>query len=81
MINFREDLDKAAQDMIEALKQNKTDYSVDEITTILTDVIGNVALDVATKSGKDGLREYTNQLATKIIKISFRISINKEIKK
>lgn len=79
MINFREDLDKAAQDMIEALKQK--DYSVDEITTILTDVIGNVALDVATKSGKDGLREYTNELATKIIKNFFRISINKEIKK
>lgn len=77
MINFREDLDKAAQDMIEALKQNKTDYSVDEITTILTDVIGNVAFDVATKSGKDGLREYTNLLATKIIKISLEYQLIK----
>lgn len=81
MINFREDLDKAAQDMIEALKQNKTDYSMDEITTILTDVIGNVALDVATKSGKDGVREYTTQLAGKVIKSFFRLSIRAEIKK
>ena len=79
MINFREDLDKAAQDMIEALKQN--DYSMDDITTILTDVIGNVALDVATKSGKDGVREYTTQLAGKVIKSFFRLSIRAEIKK
>ena len=79
MINFREDLDKAAQDMIGALKQN--DYSMDDITTILTDVIGNVALDVATKSGKDGVREYTTQLAGKVIKSFFRLSIRAEIKK
>lgn len=77
MINFN--LDKAAQDMIEALKQN--DYSMDEITTILTDVIGNVALDVATKSGKDGVREYTTQLAKKVIKSFFSLSIRAEIKK
>ena len=79
MINFREDLDKAAQDMIEALKQN--DYSMDDITTILTDVIGNVALDVAAKSGKDGVREYTTQLARKVIKSFFGLSIRAEIKK
>lgn len=79
MINFREDLDKAAQDMIEALKQK--DYSMDEITTILTDVIGNVALDVATKSGKDGVREYTTQLAGKVIKSFFGLSISAKIKK
>ena len=79
MINFREDLDKAAQDMIEALKQN--DYSMDEITTILTDVIGNVALDVATKSGKDGVIEYTTQLAEKVIKSFSSLSIRAEIKK
>ncbi len=79
MINFREDLDKAAQDMIEALKQN--DYSMDDITTILTDVIGNVALDVATKSGKDGVIEYTTQLAEKVIKSFSSLSIRAEIKK
>lgn len=77
MINFN--LDKAAQDMIEALKQN--DYSMDEITTILTDVIGNVALDVATKSGKDGVIEYTTQLAEKVIKSFSSLSIRAEIKK
>lgn len=79
MINFREDLDKAAQDMIEALKQK--DYSMDEITTILTDVIGNVALDVATKSGKDGVTEYTTQLAEKVIKSFSSLSIRAEIEK
>ena len=79
MINFREDLDKAAQDMIGALKQN--DYSMDDITTILTDVIGNVALDVATKSGKDGVIEYTTQLAEKVIKSFSSLSIRAEIKK